>query len=207
MCVVAGGHKSQKKVKREPHARRTQLPSASPQLLPGPAGTSRWCWTTPGRAWLRAPLDDDVAQVHTTPARAPRRFLVVCAARKRCGARRGVPAARRGAGRRTHARRASGWRVCTGRGLRAVAPALGTAAPPGGGLDAAGAGLNPLWEAFAHCCQAGAASKWEWCDRVALPWQARSASTARRLKGAARVWSCLRRGAAILGSARRRGKA
>ncbi len=95
-------------------------------------------------AWV-LPL---VSELPYPARRAPRRFLVVCAARKRCGACLGVPAARHGffRARRGCARRgavlciapARGWRACTGSGApRASALALGTLAPVGGGLGAA----------------------------------------------------------------------
>ena len=65
---------------------------------------------------------------------------------------------------------ASGWRLCTGcRDARAAAPALRTLAPGGGGLGAAGAGLNAPWEAFEHRCDAGATLASE------LPYPGRSA--------------------------------
>ena len=63
-------------------------------------------------------------------------------------------------------------RVCTGcRDARAAAPALGTLAPGGGGLGAAGAGLMAPWEAFAHRCDAGAAFASEGNPE---PWQERA---------------------------------
>ena len=65
---------------------------------------------------------------------------------------------------------ASGWRVCTGcSGARAAGPALGSLAPGGGGLGAAGAGLMPPWEAFVRRRGAGAAFASE------LPYPARRA--------------------------------
>ena len=97
---------------------------------------------------------------------------------------------------------ASGWRVCTGsRGLRAAAPALGTLAPGGGGLGAAGAGLDALWEAFA-----GRGRRHPWrlnCPILTGALRVDARRSARLLQGAARVWVCQRRGAAVSGSARR----
>jgi hypothetical protein len=85
---------------------------------------------------------------------SPRGFFQVrrasgcaCGAARRFRGRRGVT--RRGAeGCKPPA---SGWCVCTGsHDARAAALALGTLAPGGGGLGAAGAGLDAPWEGFAQ---------------------------------------------------------
>jgi len=98
------------------------------------------------------PLTGDVVALlqagRSTHPRALRvGFWWSAAARERCGARLGVPVARRGGFRVGAASAGAGRgkrtsvRVCTGSyGARTAAPALGTLAPGGDGLGAADAG-------------------------------------------------------------------
>jgi hypothetical protein len=82
------------------------------------------------------------------------------------------------------------------------APALGALAPGGGGLGAAGAGLDALWEAFAG--RGGCHPLRLNCPILTCVLRVDSRRSARLLQGAARVWACLRRRASIAVSARRR---
>ena len=112
--------------------------------------------------WQLSPL---ASELPYPDRRAPRRLQAVC-----CKVRR-VPGVACGSARLLRGRRgvkrrgaegckppASVWRVCTGsRGVRAAALALGTLAPSGAGLGAAGSGLDAPWEGFARRRGAGAA--------------------------------------------------